>query len=86
VGTAWAGSNPFRDDNPLNTETISEGQAGNEYVFVTINYFRDPIVAGYGVGARLLLFGYFVRVDYGWGIETRSIQKPRLHIALGFDF
>ncbi len=86
VGTAWAGSNPFRDDNPLNTETISEGQAGNEYVFVTINYFRDPIVAGYGVGARLLLFGYFVRVDYGWGIETRSIQKPRLHIAMGFDF
>ena len=86
AGTAWAGSNPFREDNPLNTETFSEGQPGNETVFVTINYFRDPIVAGYGVGARALLFGYFVRLDYGWGIETRVIQKPRLHVALGFDF
>ena len=86
AGTAWAGRNPFREDNPLNTEIFSEGQPGNEYVFVTVNYFRDPIVAGYGIGARALLFGYFVRLDYGWGIETRVIQKPRLHVALGFDF
>jgi len=86
VGTAWAGNNPFREDNPLNTETFSEGQSGNEFVFVTINYFRDPIVAGYGVGVRALLFGYFVRLDYGWGIETRVVQQPRLHVSLGFDF
>lgn len=86
VGTAWAGADPFREDNPLNTTVITEGQPGNEFLFVTLNYFRDPIVAGYGVGARALLFGYFVRVDYAWGIETRIIQKPRLHIALGFDF
>lgn len=86
VGTAWAGSSPFRADNPLNTTIYSEGDTGNQYVFVTLNYFRDPLVAGYGVGVRALLFGYFVRADYGWGIETRQVQPPRLYLSLGFDF
>jgi hypothetical protein len=53
---------------------------------LTVNYFKDPIVASYGFGARVLLFGYTVRADYGWGIETREIQKPMLHLALGADF
>lgn len=86
VGTAWAGSSPFRSDNPLNTTIYTEGQSGNEYVFVTLNYFRDPLVAGYGVGVRALIFGYFIRADYGWGIETRQVQSPKLYLSLGFDF
>ncbi len=53
---------------------------------MTVNYFKDPIVAGYGVGVRLPLFGYFVRGEYAWGIETREIMKPRLHFAIGYDF
>lgn len=83
VGTAWAGSDPYREDNPLNTSTIVEG---NDNIEVTVNYFRDPLVAGYGVGARTMLFGYFVRVDYAWGIETRIVQDPRLYISFGLDF
>ncbi|MBV6427816.1 MAG: hypothetical protein KIPDCIKN_02338 [Haliscomenobacter sp.] len=86
VGTAWAGSDPFREDNPLNTTVFKEGEEGKEFIFITLNYFRDPIVAGYGLGARALLFGYFVRVDYAWGLETRQIQDPKLYISLGFDF
>ncbi len=83
VGTAWHGANPFRADNPLNIVTIaSEGNP----VVVRVNYYRDPIVAGYGVGMRCILFGYFVRLDYGWGIETKQIQDPRLHFSLGVDF
>jgi len=35
---------------------------------------------------RTKLFGYFVRADYGYGIETRIIQKPILHISMGLDF
>jgi len=82
VGTAWTGGNPYRTDNPLNTTTYKEGQS----ITVTLNYFRDPIVAGYGVGVRTKLFGYFVRADYGYGIETRVIQKPILHLSMGLDF
>lgn len=82
LGTAWEGSNPFSEENPLNTSTITRG----ELVEVEVQYFRDPIVAGYGVGIRSVLFGYFVRVDYAWGIETRIVQDPRLYISLGMDF
>jgi hypothetical protein len=28
----------------------------------------------------------YLRADYGWGIETRVVQKPILHLALGTDF
>lgn len=82
VGTAWEGSDPYREDNPLNTTVFEEG----EIIDVTVNYFRDPIVAGYGFGVRSTLFGYFVRADYGWGIETGVVLKPRLHISMGMDF
>jgi len=82
VGSAWTGFNPYRADNPLNTTTYKEG----ETITVTVNYFRDPIAASYGVGLRTKLFGYFVRADYGYGIETRIIQKPILHVSMGLDF
>ncbi len=82
VGTAWVGTTPFSDENPLNTTTISRG----ELVEVKVNFFRDPIVAGYGIGARAMLFGYFLRVDYAWGIETKVVQDPQLYFSLGFDF
>ncbi|HMQ46606.1 MAG TPA: hypothetical protein PKA00_03600 [Saprospiraceae bacterium] len=81
VGTAWEGLDPFSKENPLNTIIIDEGQ-----VIVKVNYFRDPIVAGYGAGARVLLFGYLLRVDYAWGLETRIVQDPIWHVSLGMDF
>ena len=86
AGTAWHGANPFRRDNPLNTIVLPKDITKNTPVVVTVNYFKDPIVASYGFGARVLLFGYMVRADYGWGIETREVQKPMLHLALGTDF
>ncbi len=82
AGTAWYGKNPYSGDNPLNTVTFTNPPT----VSVTVNYFRDPLVAGYGLGMRTLLFGMYLRADYGWGIETRVVQKPIFHIALGTDF
>ena len=83
VGTAWQGLTPFADENPLNTTVIT---GDNSLVTLRVNYFRDPIVAGYGFGVRSMLFGYFIRLDYGWGIETRVVQDPILHFSLGMDF
>ena len=83
VGTAWQGPTPFADENPLNTIFISNPQSP---VSVKVNYFRDPVVAGYGAGIRSVLFGYFVRLDYAWGIETRVVQDPRIYFSLGMDF
>ena len=86
MGTAWQGLTPYADDNPLNTKTIPDPAVPANPVTVKVRFFRDPIVLGYGTGVRMLLFGYFVRLDYAWGIETRTVQEPRLHISLGMDF
>ncbi len=82
AGSAWQGRSPYDGDNPLNTVFVYNPPT----VSVKVNYFRDPLVAGYGVGVRCLLFGMHARIDYGWGIETRVVQKPVLHLAIGTDF
>ncbi len=82
VGTAWQGISPFNRDNPLNTIIIENPPT----VTVKVNYFRDPIVMGYGLGVRTMIFGYFIRADYGWGIETKEVLPPRFHLAMGLDF
>ncbi|MEQ8703868.1 MAG: hypothetical protein RIC19_08100 [Phaeodactylibacter sp.] len=82
VGTAWEGSNPYSEENPLNTSVVEN----SGLVSVKVNYFRDPIVAGYGGGVRAMLFGYFVRLDYAWGIETRKVQDPMFYLSIGTDF
>jgi len=81
LGTAWEGRSPFSEDNPLNIN--DEGQ---NLINVRVKFFRDPLVAGYGMGARAKIFGYFLRFDYAWGIETRQIQDPRFYFSLGTDF
>jgi outer membrane protein assembly factor BamA len=82
VGAAWEGVSPFDEDNPINILHLENPPT----VRLKVNYYRDPLVVGYGVGVRTMLFGYFLRLDYAWGLETRIVQKPKLHFALGLDF
>lgn len=82
AGSAWQGKNPYRGDNPINIVTLTNPPT----VSVKVKYFRDPLVAGYGFGLRTQIFGTYVRLDYGWGIETKEIQPPMLHIGIGTDF
>lgn len=86
AGTAWQGRSPYSFDNPINTKTLVRPTDGPVTSIMKVNYFRDPIVMGYGAGIRTVLFGLYLRADYAWGIESRQIQKPLLHIALGTDF
>lgn len=87
VGTAWIGNDPFSTDNPLNITTYpDQSNNPNSVVTVRVNRFRDPIVYGYGAGVRTTLFGYFLRLDYGWGVETGITNKPKLHLSMGLDF
>ena len=83
TGTAWIGLSPFNDENPLNTVII---QQPNSPISVKVNYFRNPIVSGYGLGLRTTVFGYFVRLDLARGIETGVLQDRRIHLSLGTDF
>ncbi len=81
AGTAWTGPTPFTRENPINTVVYNDPSYQ-----LTVNYFRDPVVAGIGAGARVNLFGYFLRVDRAWGIETKTILDPRWHFSIGLDF
>ncbi|PPK87648.1 hypothetical protein CLV84_0596 [Neolewinella xylanilytica] len=87
IGTAWAGKDPFDEDNPVNiTEYPDQSADGYSPVRVRVRRFREPIVYGYGAGLRTTLFGYFIRADYGWGVETSNRQPGKLHLSLGLDF
>ncbi|MDX1910443.1 MAG: hypothetical protein SFV22_03100 [Saprospiraceae bacterium] len=87
AGTAWQGRSPYSLNNPINTEMLRRPTQGPTVVsLMKVNYFRDPIVLGYGAGLRTVLFGLYLRADYAWGIESRQVQKPMLHLALGTDF
>lgn len=86
AGTAWHGLTPYSKDNPLNTDRLSYSDDSGEIVVINVNYFKDPIIAGYGLGIRSMIFGYFVKLDYAWGIETREVQDPMFYFSLGTDF
>jgi len=81
VGTAWSGLHPWSGENAYDTETLDNGP-----VHVVIDSNRDPIVYGYGYGLRTQIFGYFVRLDWAWGIENRTILPRIFYFSLNLDF
>jgi hypothetical protein len=81
TNTAWTGTTPYSDENALFTRTIQQGA-----LRITIREQREPLIGGVGVGLRSRLLGYFVRADYGWGIEDYVIGKPILYLSLSLDF
>ncbi|MBU1008722.1 MAG: hypothetical protein KKD74_01190 [Bacteroidetes bacterium] len=81
IGTAWTGLNPYDPKNSLYTSTIENGP-----LTITVEVQKDPIVGGFGFGARTLLLGYFVRGDVAWGVEDRRISKPVFYLSFSLDF
>ena len=87
VGTAWQGASPFSIDNPLNTTVIDPSSPTvTSPVRVVVNYYRRPILMGYGFGIRTVLLGHYFRMDYAWGVETGQVQTPIVHFSVGTDF
>ncbi|HEY0979125.1 MAG TPA: hypothetical protein VGE21_16760 [Flavobacteriales bacterium] len=80
LGTAWTGSGPYADDNFFNQSTI-----GRNPLTITLKNQREPIIGGYGFGLRSRLLGYFVRADWGWGVDDGVIQKGVFHFSLSLD-
>jgi hypothetical protein len=85
LGTAWSGSNPFSEQNSLNKkELIIGGEARTGEITLRTN--KEPIVGGYGIGLRSSLMGYFIRVDWAWGVEDGVNQGRQLYLSLVTDF
>ncbi|MCG8410862.1 MAG: hypothetical protein MI739_06225 [Bacteroidales bacterium] len=81
VGTAWSGISPYSNKNGYDKLVID-----NNSLKITIDTEREPFVAGYGCGLRLMLFGYFARFDWAWGIENKKVNSGIFYFSLSLDF
>ncbi len=81
AGLAWYGSSPYSKDNPLNTVQID-----GPLIDLDIQYFRDPLVYGFGYGFRTQLLGYYLRLDIANGVETKKILPKKIFLGIGYDF
>ncbi len=81
IGTAWTGTSPWSGKNYYDSETITNGP-----VKVTLDTNREPVVAGFGFGARMQLLGYFIRADWAWGIEDNYLMPKMFYLSFSLDF
>lgn len=81
VGTAWTGLHPYSDDNFLYTEIIKQPPLN-----ITVKVQKDPIVGGFGFGARSRILGYFIRADLAWGVEDMMVLPSVFYLSLSLDF
>mgnify|MGYP005736055767 FL=1 len=81
VGCAWTGINPYSDDNAFNNTTIS-----NANYTITIQNQKEPFIYSYGWGIRSKIFGYYVRIDWGFGTDNNVSLKPIRQVSLSLDF
>lgn len=83
VGAAWTGLHPYSEGNEFNEQEITTGGGS---VSVLIRNNREPIIYGYGLGVRSRLLGYFVRVDYAWGVDDGVVLPGVFYVSLNLDF
>lgn len=84
IGTAWEGFSPFTEENRYFTVQIPDNNLTP--VIAEVNYFKDPLVIGYGVGLRTSLMGFFLKVDVGWGIDSGARTPRQWYVTMGKDF
>lgn len=81
VGSAWTGLTPYSEENTFNINTIKTGN-----LTIDIQNNRNPVVYGYGFGLRSRILGYFVRVDWAWGVDDGMILDSVFYLSLALDF
>ncbi len=81
VGSAWTGLTPWASENAYDNNVIRNGP-----ITVTVDANRPPIVAGYGFGIHTQLLGYFIRLDWAWGIDNREIRPYVFYLSTSLDF
>lgn len=81
IGTAWTGSSPYAAENSLYTRYVDSGP-----LHISVEVQKEPIVGGFGAGARIHMLGYFLRGDVAWGVEDYKINKPVYYLSLSLDF
>ena len=81
VGTAWSGINPYAGMNAYDRRIIRNGP-----LTVILETNREPFVEGFGIGARALVFGYFLNANIAWGVENYRVLPHIFHVSFATDF
>lgn len=81
IGTAWNGPSPYSKQNSLFTRYVDSGP-----FHISVEVQKEPIVGGFGVGARIHLLGYFIRGDVSWGVDDYKVGSPVYYFSLSLDF
>ena len=81
IGTAWSGKSPWSGQNGYDIQKFENGP-----VKVVLDSNREPIVGGYGFGARAQIFGYFIRADWAWGVENHYVLPNIFYLSFSLDF
>lgn len=84
IGSSWSGSPPFGSETSVSYDVIKTGPQGP--ITVRIKNYLNPWLYSYGVGARTVVFGYYLKFDLAWPVENYEVGKPRGFLTLGFDF
>ena len=81
IGCAWTGKNPYSSDNSFNNLIIN----GHNYT-IDVQNQKEPIIYSYGFGIRSRLFGYYVRIDWGYGVDDHIKMPSITQVSLSLDF
>lgn len=80
-GSAWNGLHPYVDENGFNFQTVVANP-----ITVTIDNNHEPVLWAMGVGLRTRLMGYWMRADWGWGVDDGRWQKRVFNFSFSLDF
>ena len=81
IGAAWTGADPYDQDNAFNHVTVAQHP-----VTVTVDNNHEPIIWDFGFGLRGEILGYFVRADWGWGVDDGLLLDRIFQLSLTTDF
>jgi outer membrane protein assembly factor BamA len=81
IGTSWSGSPPCSSGNSVSYDEIINGPFKAQ-----IKNYLNPWLYSYGVGARTVVLGYYLKFDVAWPVENYEVNHTRYYLTLGFDF
>lgn len=81
IGTAWTGLHPYSDENAFNQTTFAANP-----ITVVIDNNHDPVIWATGFGLRSRLLGYWLRADWGFGVDDNRWQRRVFSLSLQLDF
>lgn len=80
-GSAWNGLHPYADENGFNFQTVESNP-----ITITIDNNHEPVLWAMGFGLRTRLMGYWMRADWGFGVDDGRWQKRVFNFSFSLDF